>query len=142
MRINAFNFGVLSLIALSLLAITSCASKTSGMMATGSSEGGSKFSKHLVIDNDPLAEVIIIEDMNTRITGGALDVSISLANLSARDIRAQYKFSWYDKDSFQVEQGSRTWTPVFLPGKSSTRMQALAPNATVSTYKVNVRELK
>jgi len=125
-----------------IMAFMGCATKTSGMKAIGQQEGNAEFSKHLIIDNDPLAAVIIIEDMNTRMNGGVLEVSVSLANISDRDINAQYQFSWYDKDNFQVEQGTRAWTPIVLHGKSKTSMQALAPNTTVSTYKVNVRELR
>jgi len=130
------------LLTFTIMVFVGCATKTSGMKAIGQSEGNAEFSKHLIIDNDPLAAVIMIEDMNTRIKGGVLEVSVSLANISNRDINAQYQFSWYDKDNFQVEQGTLAWTLVILHGKSKTSMQALAPNATVSTYKVNVRELR
>jgi uncharacterized protein YcfL len=133
--------GLALLLCINLLALYGCASTTSGMVATGKPGGDPKYAKHLVINNDPLAEAIIIEQMNTRMTGGVLEVSLSLANLTSRDISAQYRFSWYDDANFEVEQGSRAWTPVILHGKSSTSMQARAPNPTVTTYKVNVREL-
>jgi len=125
-----------------LFTLAGCTTTTSGMIATGKPHGDAENAKHLVINNDPLADAIIIEQMNTRMTGGLLEVSLSLANLTNTDINAQYKFSWYDDSDFEVEQGSRAWTPIVLHGKSNTKMQALAPNSKVTTYKVNVRELK
>ena len=128
-------------LALYLLTLMGCTTTTSGMVATGKPHGDPEYAKHLVINNDPLAAAIIIEQMNTRTTGGVLEVSLSLANLTSRDISAQYKFSWYDDSNFEVEPDSRAWTPIILHGKSSTSMQARAPNSKVTTYKVNVREL-
>lgn len=79
--------------------------------------------------------------MRSRLKGGLLEVNIELSNLSSSDKSIQYRFSWYDGDNFEVEQGSRSWIPVVLHGKSSVNMQAVAPNSSVTTYKVNVREL-
>ncbi len=114
---------------------------TSGIEATGKTEGDPKYAKHLVIHNEPLANVITITDMKSRFKGDLLEVSVELSNLSRSDKSIQYRFSWYDGENFEVEQGSRSWIPVVLHGKSSTNMNAVAPNAAVKTYKVNVREL-
>ena len=129
----------LSMLLPGLVLLAGCA--TSGLEATGKTEGDPKYAKHLVIYNEPLAENITITDMKTRSRGGLLEVSVTLTNLSSSDKSIQYRFSWYDRDDFEVEQGSRTWTPVVLHGKSSINMRAVAPNPSVTTYKVNVREL-
>jgi len=124
---------------LGLVLLAGCA--TSGIEATGKTTGDPKFAKHLVIHNEPLANKITITDMKTRFTGGLLEVNVTLSNLSSSDKSIQYRFSWYDDDNFEVEKGSRSWVPVVLNGNSSVNMQAVAPNASVKTYKVNVREL-
>lgn len=133
---------LVSTLVMALVTLIGCTTTTSGMIATGKPHANPEYAKHLVIHNDPLAAAIIIEEMNTRTTGGNLEVSLSLANLTSRNISAQYLFTWYDDNNFEVEQGSRAWTPVLLHGNSSVHMQALAPNPTVTTYKVNVRELQ
>jgi len=120
------------------LSITGCA--TSGIEAIGKPTGDPKFAKHLVIHNEPLADDIIISDMHTRTVGGLLQVSVVLENLTSTDQNIQYQFSWFSSDNFEVEQGSESWTPATLHGKSTIQMQALAPNQSVTTYKVNVRE--
>jgi len=122
-----------------VLLLAGCA--TSGIEATGKTEGDPEYAKHLVIHNEPLAKSITITDMKSRFKGGLLEVNVELSNLSSSDKSIQYRFSWYDGDNFEVEQGSRSWIPVVLHGKSSLNMQAVAPNPSVTTYKVNVREL-
>ena len=114
---------------------------TSGMVASGKPGGDAEFAKHLVIHNEALANDVIIQDMNTRMTGGLLEVNVVLANLTATDKKIQYRFSWYDESNFEVESGADTWTPLLLHGFAQKSMQALAPSPKVTTYKVNVREL-
>ncbi len=132
---NLLKFAILLMV---LMVMSACA--TSGIEATGKPMGDPKFAKHLVIHNEPLADNIIITDMHTRTVGDLLEVSVVLENLTSTDQQIQYQFSWYSQDNFEVEQGSEPWTPTTLHGKSTFQMQALAPNSTVTTYKVNVRE--
>lgn len=124
-----------------ILAVLTAGCTTSGMVASGTPGGDAEFAKHLVIDNEALANDVIIQDMNMRMTGGLLEVSVVLANLTATDKNVQYRFSWYDDSNFEVESGSDTWTPLLLHGFEKKSMQALAPSPKVTTYKVNVREL-
>lgn len=115
---------------------------TSGIEATGSPHVTTEYAKHLVLHNESLANKVIIQQMSTRRSTGVLEVSVVLANLTRTNKKIQYRFSWYDADSFEVEKGSRSWTPVTLSGKSTINMQAAAPNPTVTSYKINVKELK
>lgn len=133
------NFLKLSALLSALVLLASCA--TSGIVATGNTTGDPKLAKHLVIHNENLADNIIITDMKTRFKGGLLQVDVELTNLSSSDQSVQYRFSWYDSEKFEVEQGTRPWVPVVLSGNTSINMQAVAPNTSVKTYKVNVREL-
>lgn len=124
----------------SLVVLTACSS-TSGMVATHDSNADPEFAKHLVIHNSALEGDIIISDMKMRRTGGLLEVQVVLSNLTGSDQHVQYKFSWYDADNFEVEKDSRAWTPVLIHGNGKVTMNAVAPNASVTTYKLNVREL-
>ena len=114
---------------------------TSGIEATGKPEANPEFAKHLVIHNESLANAVIITDMLSRRSGDLLEVNVVLTNLTSSDKNIQYRFSWFDTDNFEVEQGSRSWNPVVLHGHESVSMKAVAPNTNVKTYKVNVREL-
>jgi uncharacterized protein YcfL len=114
---------------------------TSGLEATGKPGANPEFAKHLVIHNESLANAVIITDMLSRRSGDLLEVNVVLTNLTSSDKNIQYRFSWFDADNFEVEQGSRSWNPVVLHGNESVSMKAVAPNTNVKTYKVNVREL-
>ena len=127
-------------ILMAIVGLSGCT--TSGIEAIGKPSADSTYAKHLVIHNETLADKIIIQEMQTRNRSDLLEVSLVLANLTSTDKQIQYRFTWYDADNFEVEPDSRTWTPATLHGKSTINMQALAPNTSVSTYKVNVRELK
>ena len=121
------------------LLVAGCA--TSGLEATGKPTADPEFAKHLVIHNESLANAVMITDMLSRRSGDLLEVNVVLTNLTSTDKNIQYHFSWFDKDNFEVEQGSRSWNPVVLHGHASVTMKAVAPNTSVKTYKVNVREL-
>lgn len=122
-----------------ILLLGGCA--TSGLEATGKPDANPEFAKHLVIHNESLANAVMITDMLSRRSGDLLEVSVVLTNLTSTDKNIQYRFSWFDADNFEVEQGSRSWNPVVLHGHASVTMKAVAPNTKVTTYKVNVREL-
>lgn len=122
-----------------ILLLGGCA--TSGLEATGKPDANPEFAKHLVIHNESLANAVMITDMLSRRSGDLLEVNVVLTNLTSTDKNIQYRFSWFDADNFEVEQGSRSWNPVVLHGHASVTMKAVAPNTKVTTYKVNVREL-
>lgn len=122
-----------------ILLLGGCA--TSGLEATGKPNANPEFAKHLVIHNESLANAVMITDMLSRRSGDLLEVSVVLTNLTSTDKNIQYRFSWFDADNFEVEQGSRSWNPVVLHGHASVTMKAVAPNTKVTTYNVNVREL-
>jgi len=123
-----------------VLASAGCA--TSGIEAIGKPMGDPKDAKHLVLHNESLAGNITISEMNSRVTGGLLEVDVVLTNLTSTDMAVEHRFTWYDADNFEVEKGGRSWTPVVLHGHAETSMKAMAPNPSVQSYKVNVRESK
>lgn len=127
-------------VAFVVLLLTGCA--TSGLEATGKPGAEKEFAKHLVIHNESLAGAVMISDMLSRKSGDLLEVNVVLTNLTSTDKSMQYRFSWFDADNFEVEQDSRAWVPVVLHGNASVSMKAVAPTAAVTTYKLNVRELK
>ena len=120
--------------------LQSCA--TSGIEGGATLNTSNEYSKHLILHNESLANKVIIQQMNMRKSAGMLEINAVLANLTSTDKNIQYRFSWYDADNFEVEKDSSSWIPSTLSGKSSISMQALSPNPTVKSYKINVKELK
>lgn len=119
------------------LGLSGCS--TSGIDAIGKPHAEND-QKHLVVHNETLANKVTISAMRTRTTAGQLEVSLTLKNLTSRDKNMQYRFSWFDKDQFEVEPESEHWEPVVLHGAAIVELRALAPNPSVTSYKLNVRE--
>lgn len=136
--VNSMKIWHSSLVVGVLLLVGGCT--TAGLEATGKPDANPEFAKHLVINNESLANAVMITDMLSRRSGDLLEVNVVLTNLTSSDKNIQYRFSWFDADNFEVEQESRGWTPVVLNGHASVTMKAVAPNTKVTTYKVNVRE--
>ncbi len=127
----------ITLLVVSLTGLSSCT--TSGLEAIGK-PNAELDQKHLVIHNDILANTITIQAMNNRQIGDLLEAHITLANLSSGDKNIQYRFTWFDKDDFPVSPDDTGWTPVTLHGAATVNLKGLAPNAGVTSYKLNVRE--
>lgn len=128
----------LTILILASLLIAGCAT-TSGLEFIGKPNSEND-RKHLVIHNESLANKITISSAQTRTTGDLLEVNLTVQNLTNRDRRVQYRFSWFDRDGFEVEAGSESWTPVVMHGASEFNIQALAPNTSIQSFKLNVRE--
>lgn len=122
-------------LALGLLA--GCATSGVEMIVKPNSENDQK---HLVIHNESLANKITITAVQTRVVGGQLQANLSIRNLTSRDKQIQYRFSWFDKDNFEVDPGSESWVPVVMHGAAEVNVQGLAPNPSAQAFKLNVRE--
>jgi len=122
---------------LSLALIAGCA--TSGMEMIVQPNAAND-QKHLVVHNESLANKITITSVQTRMVGGQLEANLALRNLTSRDKLIQYRFSWFDKDNFEIEPGREAWTPVAMHGAAEVNVNGLAPNPSAQTFKLNVRE--
>lgn len=96
--------------------------------------------KHLIIHNDSLANKITINAVQTRMVGEQLEVHLSIQNLTNRDKKVQYRFAWFDAENFEVESGTESWTPIVLHGAAQMNIRGLAPNTSVQSFKLVVRE--
>ena len=112
---------------------------TSGIEAIGQPDDA-EIKKHLLIHSDALAKKITISDMRSREVGGLLEVNLKLTNLTSSDKAVAYRFSWFDGDEFEVEPATDAWTPVNLHGAQNMTVRGVAPNGSVKSYRLNVKE--
>ena len=120
-----------------ILTLSGCA--TSGLEVVGQPNAEND-KKALIIHNQSLANIITIDSMKSRERGGLLQVNVTLKNLANSTNRMQYKFSWFDAEGFEVEPEASAWTPITLHGAASVTLDDSAPNSSVKSYKINVRE--
>lgn len=125
------------LYALLIVWLSGCATSGLEMVADPDAEVNQK---HLIIHNDSLASQVIITSVQTRTINNLLEANLTIKNLTSRDKHMQYRFSWFDADKFEVEAGVENWVPIIMHGAAEVNIKGLAPNETVRSFKLNVRE--
>lgn len=122
----------------------------SGCRATSGIEGSAQvmpasktdvaLSKYVSVNNAGLARSLQIVDMKASTTeNGLLKASVSLISKKRGTREFQYKFSWYDATGIEVEPEASPWKPVIIYGKEAKSLQDVAPNATVTEFRVKLR---
>ncbi len=132
---------------LCVFAIQGCASNAVGgtavMTETGKSQdGSSSFESYLVYSTEALRKKVAITDTLARKsderTGGLMQTTVTLSNLTKKTIGLAYKFMWYDADGFEIMADSTAWTPITLQGLEGRSVQGVAPRTSAVSYKVKV----
>lgn len=126
-----------------MLSFSLIACTTSGI--EGRVQGGSPdnpvFTQQLIVHSDSLARKIVIAEIRSHFVADLLAATVVLQNKSSRDQSFQYRFSWFDQQGIELEQGADNWTPLVLHGQQSSSLQAIAPNPQARSYKINIRKL-
>ena len=89
-----------------------------------------------------LEESIEIKNLKMRKVGGILQASGTMFSNTTSDLTIQYRFSWYDKDGFELDKDAGTWQSLKLYGRETADIQGVAPNGRAEEFKIVLRELK
>lgn len=79
-----------------------------------------------------------IEDFRTAHAGDLLRAQVVLRNEDDDPEVFKYKFKWFDAAGFEVAIDNRPWTPIVIQGYEAATIQAVAPNASVESFRVIV----
>lgn len=122
------------------LAVALCAG-LSGCLAPVTS-GISAERGHLVFENAGFASRIeAVQDKTVMTDGGFLKAQVSLRNREQRDIRAQYRFTWKDKDGLVLTSADTVWTPLPLYGREEAVVEAICPVPGAADFRLVLRPL-
>lgn len=110
--------------------------------ATGTIKPDEKGTPQSVIEyhSAQIESRLSIGEIRSRKVGDLLQVSVDLRNDWKWQLDFQYKFSFYDKDGFEVDPEGRQWTPIVITGNEVATVQATAPNPSAETFKIIVRD--
>lgn len=97
---------------------------------------GSQATQIIETNNGVLADSLRISETHTGYAGNLLKVQATITNDSNDNLDFRYKFKWLDKDGFEVAVDGRPWTPMLITPYESKSVQALAPNPSVSSFKI------
>ncbi len=124
----------------SSLIMAGCATTTG---ITGSVDPSAEAEKSSLIEvqNKSLAKKVSITSFKNKVVNDLLNVQVEIANDFSSTRELQYRFSWFDAAGFEIEQEGGRWQPIVMHGGSVTTLRAVAPNPTVKSYKIVLREL-
>ncbi|HBM16516.1 MAG TPA: hypothetical protein DD381_09285 [Lentisphaeria bacterium] len=123
---------VFILTALTVVFIGGCS--TAVMDIDGSSQGAATVN----YKNSPVD--IKVLDTKSKFVNGLLKVNMQLENGISNPYTLEYKFSWFDSDGMEVDEGSTAWMPIYLNGRETRTIQGLAPNPSAKSFKIKIRE--
>lgn len=89
-----------------------------------------------------LEESIEMKNLKMRKVGGILQAGGTMFSTVTSDLKVQYRFSWYDKDGFELDKDAGSWKSLTLYGRETADVQGVSPNARAEEFKVVIRELK
>ena len=87
-----------------------------------------------------LASSLAIADTKTGYVGNLLKIQATIKNESRSELSFQYKFKWLDKGGFEVAIDGSPWTPISITPYESKTVQGVAPNPTVTSFKILVQD--
>jgi len=120
-----------------VLALSGCAVNETATVTTSSA---GEQSGVIVSNSGFLSANLRIADTKTGKAGDLMRVQATIENKSRNDASFQYKFKWLDKDGFEVSVGGRPWQPLTITAYESKAVQAVAPNASATTFQVLVQD--
>jgi uncharacterized protein YcfL len=122
-----------SVLVLALL-LGACSSDTTGLWMTGYAGEAAK-----VEPGHPL-DLGVAERSRLR-QNDLLTVTVELTNTLKKDQTVQWQFSWFDGQGQAVAVDGQPWQPITLHGHQSRTVTATAPNPSVVSYRLAVREV-
>jgi len=86
-----------------------------------------------------LSDNLQIIDTHTGYAGDLLKAQVSIKNDSGDGLSFRYKFKWLDKAGFEIGVDGRPWTPISITSFETRSIQAVAPNASATTFNIQVQ---
>ncbi len=136
--ISLLTWAVAACLVFTASATTGCS--TAGTTATLEETPSGEYAQYISTPNSGLRRKLSIESMAMRNAGDLRQVQAVLRNLKNSTQRFQYKVVWYDASGFAIDSESRPWNPVTLRGKDTFPVQATAPRASATTFKIHVKD--
>lgn len=139
--VNSFSFmswALVACLAFTAGATTGCS--TAGTTATLEESPSGEYTQYISTPNSSLRRKLSIESMAMRNVGDLRQVQAVLLNRKNSTQRFQYKVVWYDASGFAIDSESRPWNPVTLRGKDTFPVQATAPRASATTFKIHIKD--
>ena len=123
------------------LAAALCALALAGGACSSSGVHNGPLSGAATTVGDPAVNDLI-ELGRERVTFGENDLAVyqfEIFNRGRESVRVEYRARWFDDDGIEIEDASRTWSPVFVSAGSSHPVRSVARSMKAVRCVVEVR---
>ena len=98
------------------------------------------YSQLLRSDNKILLTRIAIKDVKAANAGDLMRTNVVLHNRWHFTLDFSYQVRWYDENDFEIDPGSRPWSPIVISGKDDLTVQSTAPRASATQFKIYIKD--
>lgn len=94
----------------------------------------------LTVENRAFASnVELVQDQTVFTDSGFLKAQVTLRNTSKRNLRAQYRFTWKDRDGLTLKNAETPWMPLEMHGREEAVLEAICPVPKAADFRLTVR---
>lgn len=101
---------------------------------------GNKDKPYVEYENRAMSNKLEVSEVRHRNKYDMLQFSVDITNKTSSKVQFQYKFKFFDKDGFEVMQGTRPWSRKILSAHETVAIQAPAPDNSVIGTKLYIKE--
>ena len=85
-----------------------------------------------------MAHRIRVTDLRSTIVNGLPKVQMTAENVTPHELTFEYRFTWFDKDGFEVQTPLSTWVTVVSQPRDSFNMFGVAPSPNATCFKLTI----
>lgn len=94
----------------------------------------------LRVENRAFASrVELVQDQTVLTDSGFLKAQVTVRNTSKRDLRAQYRFTWKDRNGMTLKNADTPWMPLAMHGREETVIEAICPVPKAADFRLVLR---
>lgn len=95
------------------------------------------------VENRAFASLVELGPDRTVFTdSGFLKAQVTVFNTSKRNLRAQYRFTWKDRDGLTLKNADTVWMPLTMHGREESVIEAICPVPNAADFRLVLRPLE
>ena len=94
----------------------------------------------LRVENRAFASrVELLQDQTVLTDSGFLKAQVTVRNTLKQDARAQYRFTWKDRNGMTLKNAETQWMPLMMHGREETVIEAICPVPKAADFRLVLR---
>jgi uncharacterized protein YcfL len=103
-------------------------------------DGGTDITHEIVFGSTRLSRDLRITDLRRQVTDhGLLNPSVAMVSTYAGTLNFEYRFCWFDGSGYEIGADTSSWKPVTLSKGEGKTIESVAPNGTVTEFRLKIR---